>query len=94
MDQAQEVFGTMFVADYQASKVLQPRKQTLDLPPAAIAPQGATILGGGLRPVSPVGGDQLDSRFGQFGVQRVTIVRLISDQPGWEFRGKGRSQSL
>ncbi len=63
------------------SEVLQPGKQTLDLPAISITSQRPAILGAGFLAVAFVRCDQLNALLSQFFIQRITIVSSITDQP-------------
>jgi hypothetical protein len=52
VEHPQEVLGESLVADDEPPKILEPVKESLDLPPALAATQRATILGS-LRPRPP-----------------------------------------
>ena len=67
-------------ADHQATKVMEPGKQSFHAPASSIPTQGATILR--WRPtLSTMRGDHLDAiAFGQLSVQAVAVVGLVADQ--------------
>ena len=80
LDEAEEVRRMVFPARDEAAKVLQPREQTLDLPPTAGAAERAAVLGH-LATVRAVGRDQLDAALRvQPLVQRIAVIRPIPDQ--------------
>lgn len=63
----------------QATKVLQPRKETFDLPAAAVAAEFSAILR--LAPVGAAGRDQFDVGLGgESGIEPIRIVRFVADQ--------------
>ena len=75
-----------FVADNQATEVLQPGKEPLDLPAALVSSEHASILRLGLRAVCPVRRDQIGSELGQDAyIERVTVVGSVADQPDGRF---------
>ena len=43
LQQAENVLDVIFPAGHQASRVVQPRKEAFDPPPATVAPQGAAV---------------------------------------------------
>ena len=59
VDKAPIVVGMILIPDHQPSEVPQPGEQPLHLPPSAVTPQGATILGFGLLSVAAVRGNHL-----------------------------------
>jgi hypothetical protein len=63
LNEAEEVFDVVFPSSDEPSEVVHPRKEPLDVPSPAIAPQLASILGL-LSATSPVGGDHFDVVFG------------------------------
>jgi hypothetical protein len=63
-----------------AAEVLKPCVQPLDLPAALVAPQLPPVLCPRLPPVRAVRRDQLNPALRKFGVERVGVVSLISDQ--------------
>ena len=68
------------IAGHQATGVLEPGEEALDLPATAVAAELATV-----RRLVPsrraVWGDELDAALGHAGVQRVAIVPAIADDP-------------
>ena len=80
MHKAKKVLTVILVTHNQAAEVLQPRKQPLNLPSSAIAPQWATILRDRFLPIPLVRRDHLNSCFGQRGVERVGVISLIANQ--------------
>src|SRR6266545_1105299 len=80
LDEAEVVLRMIFPAGDEAAKVLQPREQTLDLPPTAVAAEGAAILGH-MAAVRAVRGDQLHPSLPlQPPVQAIAVIRPIPDQ--------------
>src|SRR5260370_26400827 len=75
----EKVVCVVLVAHDKPTEVLEPGEEALDLPPAAIPPERAAILGS--RAVAPVRSNQLDVRFlGEFLVKRIGVVRAVSDE--------------
>ncbi len=65
----------------QAAKIMQPGKQTFDLPTPTVTPELASILGFGSAAVALVGRDQLDTvLLLQPRIQRIAIVGAVADQ--------------
>jgi hypothetical protein len=62
------------------SKVLQPSKQAFNLPTLAITPQRSAILGDRFLAVDLMRCNQLNALLAQPFIQRITIVRSITDQ--------------
>jgi hypothetical protein len=71
----------VFVAHHESPEILPPGTQALHLPPATVTARGAPILSGRLRAVGSVRRNHWDPHGGQLCVQRVAIVRLLTDQP-------------
>jgi hypothetical protein len=68
-------------AHHQPTKISQPGKCALHLPPAFIAPQLPPVLERRLFPILPMGTDQVNAPLGQPLPQRVRVTRLVIDQP-------------
>jgi hypothetical protein len=68
-------------ADDQTAKVMQPSKQTLDLPTAAVAAQLAAVLGVRLAAIMLMRSNPLDALLLQFVIQRIAVVGAVTDQP-------------
>ena len=84
----EKVLEVVLVPDYQAAVILQPGIEPLDLPAPPIAAQDPAILGSRLRPIAPVGGDQLDPALRQAAVQGIAVIGPVPDQPLGERRGE------
>ena len=63
LGESQEVCFVSFVARDQATVVLQPGEQALDLPSSLVAAQRAPVLGGCALSASAMGTDHLDAAF-------------------------------
>ncbi len=71
----------VFISDHESSKVLQPRKETLDFPPSFVAPEFAAILGPRIFAPSFVRGNHFCLSFRkQSSVQPVAVVGLVTNQ--------------
>ena len=70
----------VLVTHQNTTKVLQPCKQPLDLPATLVAAQAAPVLRRWLLPVRLVRRDQLHLLLSQFFVQRVGVIRLVTNQ--------------
>ena len=68
------------VTDYQAAAVAQPGEGTLNLPPSAIAPQLAAVLGLGSPAIAAMRADQLYATIGESLPERIGVVGLVGDQ--------------
>lgn len=87
MEHPQEVLGESLVADDEPPKILEPDKESLDLPPALAATQRATILRS-LRPRPPVWRNQLHASARQFCIQSVRFVGVVADETRRELPDK------
>ena len=63
MKHAEEIVEPIFPADGKAAVILQPSKQTFDLPPAAVTAESAAILGTDFS-IAPVGSNHLNPGLG------------------------------
>lgn len=80
LDEAQIVLGVALPACDQAAVVVEPRKQTFDLPAPFRSSQRAAVLGRS-DAVASMRGDQLDVPFSlELLVQPIAVVGAISDQ--------------
>ena len=70
-----------FVTNQQPTIVAQPSNGPLDDPAAAVATQCAAILRGAFTPATAVWANQLDAIITQARAQRITVGRLIINQP-------------
>jgi hypothetical protein len=80
-------------AHCDATEVLQPCEQPLDLPPSLVVPERSAVLRRRLLPVRPVRRDQLDALLFEFCIERVGVVSLIPDQPRGPLSGKNFGES-
>src|SRR5271163_772404 len=93
LNHPEEIFRVIFPAHDDATKVLKPSEQALDLPTAAVTTQGATVLGDRLAAVPAVRRDELHAQGGpQALVQRVAVVGFIAAQPRGSFGEKSLSE--
>jgi hypothetical protein len=79
LDYAEEVLGAPFVADDEATEVLQPGEEAFDLPAPTVPAQRAAVLG--LPAARASRGDQLDSAVGEARLEAVAVVGLVANQP-------------
>src|SRR3990172_13268942 len=87
MEHGEEVFGVILPAGDEPSRVVQPGKEALDLPAAAVAAQGATVLGGGIDAADVVGSDQFDAvAVAQLLIQSLAVVGPVADHFRRDFR--------
>ena len=76
-----------FISYDKTAEVLQPGKKPFHFPAPAIAPQCPPILS--LAPITPVGGDHLyPPILFQFGIELITVVGFVADEPLRQFVGK------
>src|SRR3990167_7194299 len=81
MDHSEEVLSVVFPARDEPSRVVQPGKESLDLPAAAVAAQRTTVLRGGIHAAHVVGSDQLDAvAVAQLLIQSLTVVGPVDDR--------------
>src|SRR5262249_18883173 len=71
----------VFISNNQTTEVLQPGEQSLHFVTSVISPQRASVLCCRLFPIASMGRDHLNSGRRQFFVQRVAVIRRVSDQP-------------
>jgi len=77
----------------QPTEVLKPSEQPLDLPTSSIPPQRATVLAGWLTAAASMRSDQFHAPFfGQSGIQRIAVIRLIPHQSLGQFLQKAGLQ--
>jgi hypothetical protein len=77
--EAEEIRGATLVPRDEAALVLEPRKQPLDSPSAAVATEGSAVAGR-LDAVATMGRDELDRAGGQRPVEGVAVVGRVADQ--------------
>ena len=93
MNQTKEVFNLTLITHLNTTEVLQPGVKPFDFPTSLVSPQLTPILCLGPDTVSSVRGDQLDALCSKLFVQRVAIVRPISNQSPWLVCDKSRCDS-
>ena len=94
MNHAEEIGGVIFVAHHQASEVIQPGKQALDLPAALIPPEWTAVLSFGLGSIAPMRSNHLHAQLAlKLPIQTVGVIGLVADQPLRGGRDKAPSQS-
>lgn len=84
----------VLVAHQNPTKVLQPRKQSLNLPTALVTAQATPVLRRRLLPVRLMRGNQLYLLLSKFLVQRVRVIRLIANQTFRRVIGEPLDQSF
>lgn len=77
-----------FMPNQDTPIVLQPSKESLNLPPTLVSSQWTPILGSRLLAVSPVRCNHLDTSSMQTVIEGITIVGPIANQPFRQFRYK------
>ena len=76
----------ILVANNKAPEVLQPSKQTFDLPTTFVASQYSAILAGRFAAVASMRGNHLQAPFGlQSLVQPIRVIGLVTDQTLGQF---------
>ena len=94
MKHPQKIVELDFPTNIQAAVILEPNKQAFDLPPAAIAAQGPTILGR-LSAIPTMRCDHLDTCLGKFSIQAVGVVGIVTNQAlDWFLREDLRQRLL
>ncbi len=68
----------ILVPSHEAPEVVEPGKETLDLPAAAVSAQLATVLRD-VAAVRAVRGNPFDVSLGQSGLELVAVVRAVAD---------------
>jgi hypothetical protein len=80
MHESLKVSGMILIANDQAAKVKQPRKEALHFPASFVAAQGPSVLGARV-PVGSVGRDHFDPKLlHQLLIQSVAVVGFVPDQ--------------
>ncbi len=80
----------VFPASYEATKVVQPGKETFDFPASTVATQGPPILGSGFSAIAFVGCNEVNAIvLLQLLVQRITVVGQIAHQIFRRVRSEG-----
>ena len=75
-------------------ELLQPREQSLNLPPPLVSTQWPPILSGGFLPVRLMRRDHLYTLLPQLFVQRVRVISFVPDQALGSLRGKTLNESF
>jgi hypothetical protein len=92
MDERGKALTAVIPARHHALILVQPGEQALDLPPAAIAPQGAAILGRRALTVAAMRRNQLDALGRECVIERITVVGTIPDKSLGSSHGVGCSE--
>ena len=90
MNKTQVIQGIALVADHQTPEIAQPGEESLNFPPAPIAPKRATILGLGTGAIASVGRNHFNAQLVQGRVQWISVIAFVSDQPLWELAEEAR----
>jgi hypothetical protein len=95
LDHGEEIFRVIFPSHHNATKIMKPREQAFDLPAAAaVAAQGATVLGCWLAAVLAVRRDQMHTQgVAQALIQRITVISFVADQSRGSFWGESLLES-
>ena len=73
------MFRVLLVPDKDTTVILKPCHESFHLPPPLVAAQWATVLGGRPGTTTVVGCDHLDSMYSEAGIQRVAVIRFITN---------------
>src|SRR5215469_3905214 len=73
----------MLITHNDTPKVLEPSKESLDLPSPSVAAKRTTVLRS-LFPGPPVRSDQLHATASQFRIQSVRFVGVVANETGWK----------
>ena len=93
VDEAEEVLDVIFPACDEATEVVHPREEPLDLPALSVAAQLAPILTPAS--IAPVGRDHFDVVFlTERAVERVRVVGLVADKPSGELVEEASGQNV
>ena len=86
LDHPEEILWVVFPANDNATKVMKPGEQALDLPTAAISTQAATVLSCGGHTHKFVRCDELHAvALPDVLVQRIAVVSAVTDHPRRSF---------
>ena len=82
LNHPEEILWVVFPANDNATKVMKPSEQALDLPTAAISTQTATVLRCGSHTHKFVGRDELHAvALPDVLVQRIAVISAVADHP-------------
>ena len=79
LKEGEVVFGMIFPANDQSSKVMKPGKESFDFPALAVAAQATAIVEGGLGSSATVRRHQKNFLFQQLLAQRIAIECFIGN---------------
>src|SRR5215467_12301448 len=71
----------VFISNNQTTEVLQPGEQSLHFVTPAVSPHRASVLCRRLSPIASMWRDHSNPGRRQFFIQRVAVIRLVSNQP-------------
>lgn len=94
MDKTEIVLRLVFKPLAFAPELLQPREQTLHLPPASVPAQRPPILSLRFASIDLMWRDHLDAFLSQLRVKRVAVIGPVSDQSLRSVSGKTLSESF
>lgn len=77
-----------FVLYSDSSKVMQPGKETFNMPPSFIPPQDPAILRFGSLTIAAIWRDHFDVRLLQNFIQWITVIGHVANQLFWEIIDK------
>ena len=81
LEEGVEVFGIVFPAHHQSSKVMQPSEEAFDLPAFAIAPQPAPIIKGRLGAAFAMRRQKQHLLVEQSLAQGIAVVGFVRNEP-------------
>ena len=87
MEHPEKVLGEALITHDDPPKILQPGKESFDLPSPSVAPQRATVVCP-LCPGPPVTRNQFDAMACQFGIQSVRLVSVVADETRWDYQDR------
>lgn len=86
LKEGEVVFGMIFPADDEPSKVVKPGEEPLDFPAFGVAPQPAAIVEGGFGSATTVRRQKQDLLFEKSLAQQIAIIGLVrNDAQGFFF---------
>jgi hypothetical protein len=92
MDECGQALTTAIPAGHHTRVLGQPGEQALDLPTAAIAPQGAAVLGRRALPVAAMRCNPFDALGRESLIERITVVGTIPNNSSGSSPGGGVSE--
>src|SRR5947209_5787757 len=94
MNEAEIILLMKVEASRNPAELLQPRKQTLDLPASLVTAQDSSILCRCFLSVRLVRSNHLYTCFSKLCVQWVGVISFVANQPFWSLSGKPLKESF